>query len=138
MAVNPLAEAAASVGDRWTLQVVAALLGGPKRFNELAEEVEGIAPTVLSQRLKHLEREGVIVVTPYTHRPPRFSYDLTASGRELAGVVRLLTQWGATHGGTHADVLHHQACGTPLEARWYCETCEQPVDPAKEEELSYL
>lgn len=139
MAVNPLAEAAASVGDRWTLQVVAALLEGAKRFNELAEEVEGIAPTVLSQRLKHLEREGVVVATPYTTRPPRLSYALSASGKELAGALRLLTQWGANHAGGNAEALHHTACGSELEATWFCPTCDVAVAaPTEEEELSYL
>ena len=47
---SPLADALARVGDRWTLLVVAALLDGPKRFNELQEELEGIAPNVLSSR----------------------------------------------------------------------------------------
>ena len=136
MTVNPLADAAASVGDRWTLQVIAALLDGPRRFNELAEDVEGIAPTVLSQRLKHLEKEGVVVATPYTRRPPRLSYDLSASGRELAGALRLLTQWGASR--TDTDMLH-QACGTPVEARWFCPTCGEAVtDPTAEEQLAYL
>jgi DNA-binding HxlR family transcriptional regulator len=139
MAVNPLAEAAASVGDRWTLQVIAALLDRPKRFNELADDVEGIAPTVLSQRLKHLEKEGVVVATPYTRRPPRLSYDLSASGKELAGALRLLTQWGAARAGDDAAVLHHQLCGTPLEAHWFCQMCKLPVDdPTATDELSYL
>jgi DNA-binding HxlR family transcriptional regulator len=139
MTVNPLADAAASVGDRWTLQVIADLLEGPKRFNELAEHVEGIAPTVLSQRLKHLEKDGVVVATPYTRRPPRFSYDLSASGKELAGALRLLTQWGAARSGGDGPLLHHQVCGTPLEAHWVCPTCNLPVDdPTGADELSYL
>ena len=139
MTVNPLADAAASVGDRWTLQVIAALLDGPKRFNELADHVEGIAPTVLSQRLKHLEKEEVVVATPYTRRPPRFSYDLTANGQELAGALRLLTQWGAARAGGEAPLLHHQPCGTALEARWVCPLCNLPVDdPTTTDELSYL
>ena len=45
---SPLADALERVGDRWTLLLVAALLDGPKRFNELQEELEGIAPNVLS------------------------------------------------------------------------------------------
>ena len=75
---------------------VAALLGvgqvsdlmsveGPRRFNDLLEDLDGLAPNVLSKRLRHLEDEGVIVATPYSERPPRFDYRLTASGAELAG-----------------------------------------------------
>ncbi|HLN16833.1 MAG TPA: helix-turn-helix domain-containing protein [Acidimicrobiales bacterium] len=116
------------IGDRWSLLVVSALLDEPRRFNELAEALPGIASNVLSQRLKSLEREGLVVARPYTDRPPRFAYSLTTSGRELAGAVRLLTQWGAEHGGSPVETPGHAACGTPLEARWYCPTCERVVD----------
>ena len=126
-AASPLDEAVARVGDRWTLLIVQALLGGPRRFNDLAAALPGIAPTVLSQRLKHLEREAVVVSQPYSRRPLRFAYELTASGRELAGALRLLAQWGAERSG-EGDGLRHVACGTPLEARWYCPTCALPVD----------
>ena len=111
------------IGDRWSLLVVGALLGGPLRFNELQESLEGIATNVLSQRLKHLEGLGLVVASPYSERPPRFSYGLTASGRELAGAVLLLTRWGAEQAGVGGDGPAHAECGTPLEARWYCPTC---------------
>ena len=55
---SPLAEALATVGDRWTLLVVEALLGGPQRFNDLLGQIPGIAPNILSERLKRLEPEG--------------------------------------------------------------------------------
>jgi len=55
---SPLAEALARVGDRWTLLVVEALLGGPQRFNDLLGQIPGIAANILSERLKRLEREG--------------------------------------------------------------------------------
>jgi DNA-binding HxlR family transcriptional regulator len=127
-AASALDEAVARVGDRWTLLLVQALLGGPRRFNELLEALPGIAPNVLSQRLKHLEREMVVVSQPYSRRPPRFAYELTASGRELAGALRLLAQWGADRSGApDPEGLRHLTCGTPLEARWYCPTCALPV-----------
>lgn len=124
-----LAEAVRRVGDRWALLIVAALLDGPGRFNDLIGSVGGIAPNVLSQRLRHLEHEGVVVATPYSRRPPRFVYELTAAGQELAGALRLLAQWGASRG---AEPLRHATCGTPVEARWYCPTCEQVVDEGHE------
>ena len=52
---SPLAEALARVGDRWTLLVVEALLGGPQRFNDLLGQIPGIAANILSERLKRLE-----------------------------------------------------------------------------------
>jgi DNA-binding HxlR family transcriptional regulator len=126
---SPLADALARVGDRWTLLVVAALLDGEKRFNELQEELDGIAPNVLSARLKLLAEQVLIVSRPYSERPPRFVYELTESGRELAGALRLLADWGART-AADAEPLRHAACGTALEARWWCPDCEQVVDDA--------
>jgi DNA-binding HxlR family transcriptional regulator len=123
---SPLADALSRVGDRWTLLVVDALLDGPRRFNDLQGDVEGIAPNILTQRLRHLEREALVVAQPYSERPPRFVYELTGAGRELAGALRLLSDWGARH-GDDTEPLRHADCGTPLEARWYCPACEVAV-----------
>ena len=124
---SPLAEALARVGDRWTLLVVEALLPGPRRFNDLLSQIPGIAANILSDRLKRLERDGLLVARPYSQRPPRAAYQLTAEGTELAGALRLLAQWGSRH-TDQADSPRHLACGTPIEARWYCPTCDQLVD----------
>ena len=59
------------IGERWALLVVDALLEGPKRFSDLEETVPGIASNILSQRLKHLEREALLVARPYQKRPVR-------------------------------------------------------------------
>jgi DNA-binding HxlR family transcriptional regulator len=131
-----LAEALASVGDRWTLLVVAALLEGPKRFGDLQQELAGIAPNVLTQRLRQLERDALVVARPYSRRPPRFVYELTATGRELTDVVRLLAGWGARSSGTNV-APRHSACGTPMEVRWWCPTCEQVVSDDEGEELHF-
>jgi DNA-binding HxlR family transcriptional regulator len=124
---SPLAEALGRVGDRWTLLVVEALLAGPRRFNDLLGQIPGIAANILSDRLKRLEREALLVARPYSERPPRATYQLTAEGRELAGALRLLAHWGASHVDP-ADAPRHPACGTPVEARWYCPTCDALVD----------
>jgi DNA-binding HxlR family transcriptional regulator len=125
---SPLADALARVGDRWTLLLVAALLESEKRFNELQDELDGIAPNVLSARLKLLGEQALVVSRPYSERPPRFVYELTESGRELAGALRLLADWGARSGA--GEPLRHTACGTALEARWWCPNCEAIVDDA--------
>jgi DNA-binding HxlR family transcriptional regulator len=129
--MEPLAWAAERVGDRWTLLIVHALLRRPLRFGELAEALPGIATNVLSQRLKRLETDGLVLSSAYSARPPRFSYELTQAGRELGGVLALLAQWGAVAGG--GEGVRHSACGTPLEARWWCPTCDHPVDEPDDE-----
>src|SRR3954465_12243842 len=99
VSATPLEDALARVGDRWTLLVVAALLEGEKGFNELQEELGGVAPKVLRGRLKLLAEQALVVARPYSERPPRFVYELTESGRELAGALRLLADWGARAAG---------------------------------------
>ena len=126
------------IGDRWSLLVVNALLGGPLRFNQLQETLGGIATNVLSQRLKSLEQLGVVVATPYSERPPRYAYGLTAPGQELAGAVRLLTRWGADQAGELAEGPVHLECGTPLEARWYCPTCSRMLADDEREDPGFI
>jgi DNA-binding HxlR family transcriptional regulator len=134
--VSPLAAALDSVGDRWTLLLVEALLDGPRRFGDLQEDLGGIASNVLSQRLRRLEGEGLVLAQPYSERPPRYVYELTAAGRELAGALRLLADWGARHRES-ADPPRHAACGTPVEARWWCPTCERAVEDEEAGDLHY-
>lgn len=136
-ASSPLDAALARVGDRWALLLVDAMLGGPRRFSELSDSLSGIASNVLSHRLKMLERAGVVVATPYSERPPRMAYELSAAGRELAGALRLLAQWGA-RGAGEEDLLRHAACGTTVEARWYCPACDEAVDDDDAADLHYL
>jgi DNA-binding HxlR family transcriptional regulator len=124
---SPLAEALVRVGDRWTLLVVEALLPAPRRFNELLTLIPGIAANILSERLKRLERDGLLIARPYSERPPRAAYQLTAEGAELAGALLLLAHWGTRHTDS-ADPPRHLTCGTPIQARWYCPTCDQLVD----------
>lgn len=138
--------ALAQVGDRWSLLVVEALLDGPRRFGQLEAALPGIATNVLSQRLKALERLGLVVASRYSTRPPRFEYALTAPGRELAGVVNLLAHWGTGRGGVadgetagEADgVPVHGRCGTPLDPRWYCPTCGEVVTPGSDDGPGYI
>ena len=134
--LSPLAEALDSVGDRWTLLIVAALLEAPRRFGDLQRRLAGIAPNVLSHRLRHLEDQGIVLAEPYSERPPRFVYALTAAGRDLAAALRQLADWGARH-REGADPARHAACGTTLEATWYCPTCERPVGEEEAADLHF-
>ena len=130
---SPLEAALDRVGDRWSLLVVEALLDRPRRFGELGEALPGIAPNILTDRLRRLERSGIVRSTPYQQRPTRLAYDLTADGRDLASALRLLADWGSRR-SADAEPIRHDACGTPLEARWYCPTCAIAVEAHDAEE----
>ena len=131
-----LDSAMARVGDRWTLLVIEALLDGPRRFTDLHGAIPGVATNVLAARLRRLEADGLIAAVPYSTRPPRLAYQVTAAARELAGAVRLLAHWGGDATGEGGP--HHQACGTALEARWYCPTCERITDRADDDGVRWV
>ncbi len=126
-APTPLEAALERVGDRWSLLLVEALLDGARRFNELADALPAIAPNILADRLRRLERERILVATPYQQRPPRMAYGLTTDGRDLASALRLLADWGARR-SERSDPIHHDRCGTPIETRWWCPTCSVNLD----------
>jgi DNA-binding HxlR family transcriptional regulator len=134
---SALVDAVERVGDRWTLLLVDVLLRGPQRFGELSEQIDGIAPNVLTARLRQLEEDGVVRATPYSRRPLRVEYELTDAGRELAGALSLLATWGGRRGGD-ATGPEHLACGTALETRLWCPTCDVAVDDPGHDELEHL
>lgn len=119
-----LRDALDQVGDRWSLLLVQALLDGPLRWRDLMARTPGIASNVLADRLRRLGRAGIVASSPYSRRPPRMTYELTEDGRALAGVLRLLAAWG----GEEPSAAPHQACGTPLEVRWFCPTCNLALE----------
>src|SRR5262245_35455646 len=97
------------IGRRWTGAILRVLLGGPTRFSEIAAAVPGLSDRLLSERLKELEAEGIVVRTVYPETPVRVEYALTEKGRDLEGVVTAVSTWadtwarvplpdGATHG----------------------------------------
>src|SRR5215472_5612068 len=98
----------------------------------MAESGHGSSPLAealgrVGDRWTLLVREALLVARPYSERPPRAAYQLTAEGRELAGALRLLAHWGASHADP-ADAPRHILCGTPIEVRWYCPTCDCLVE----------
>ncbi|HVB14740.1 MAG TPA: helix-turn-helix domain-containing protein [Candidatus Dormibacteraeota bacterium] len=123
-----LATALDRVGDRWALLLVESLLGGPRRYSDLKRDLPTIASNVLSERLRRLELAGVVESQRYSARPPRAEYRLTAAGRGLAAVIDALDRWGGRDG---APGPIHPRCGTPMEPRFYCPTCDELVVPGE-------
>ena len=102
----PVAKTLEVVGDRWTLLVVRDLLGGARRFRDLQAGLPGLAPNILSERLKLMEEHGLVSRRFYSDHPPRAEYELTAKGRELGTVVGALASWGTRHVDTGARLVH--------------------------------
>jgi len=90
------------IGDKWSLLVIGTLHGGPLRFGELQQAVDGISQRMLTLTLRHLERDGLATRTAYAEVPPRVEYELTGLGRTLIPAVQALADW-ATHNHRRID-----------------------------------
>lgn len=121
----PVAATLDIVGDRWTLLVVRDLLRGRTRFSELRKSVEGITSSILSDRLKVLEREDLVSRRFYSDHPPRAEYFLTSKGHALGVVVGALSAWGERH-TEHDLALVDNACGHGVDVVYRCSECGHP------------
>ena len=125
----PVARSLDIVGDRWTLLIVRDLLTlGPRKYVELSQSLQGIAPNVLSDRLKLLEAHGIIEREFYEDHPPRARYKLTRKGGDLRTVLLAFSQWGNKHLYDGVGVVH-AACGHDVKLVTTCEHCGEPVAP---------
>jgi DNA-binding HxlR family transcriptional regulator len=123
----PVARSLEFLGERWTLLLIRDLLAGPRKFQDFSASLHGVAPTVLSHRLKVLETHGIVSRRLYSEHPPRAEYTLTDRGLELRPVVRALGIWGARHLDDAKWTFVHEACGANVESAYYCPDCDALV-----------
>jgi DNA-binding HxlR family transcriptional regulator len=94
----PIASAVDIIFSRWTTPILWHLnAGGRQRFNDLRDLVDGITAKVLTQRLRQLERDGLVLRTMHAEIPPRVEYEITDLGRSLAPVFASLVSWSDGH-----------------------------------------
>jgi DNA-binding HxlR family transcriptional regulator len=84
------------------LFILRELLGGKRRFGELRRNITGISQKVLTDNLRSMERDGLLLRTVYPEVPPRVEYELTGMGESLQSVMREMEDWGNSY-------LHAQA-----------------------------
>ncbi len=86
------------IADKWTVMMMSLLSDGvPHRFSDLRRNVEGISQKMLTQTLRELERDGLVVRTLYPEIPPRVEYALTPLGVTLCGPISQLGEWACAH-----------------------------------------
>ena len=93
----PVARTLDILGDRWTMLVVRDLFLGQSKFSDMLESLEGISPNLLADRLKRLERQGIVERVFYSDHPPRAEYLLTEKGIELGPVIQAMAEWGINY-----------------------------------------
>lgn len=85
------------IADKWTVLVLGLLALETKRFSLLQREIGGISQKMLTQTLRGLERDGLVLRTMYPEVPPRVEYSITPLGQTLVGLLAELRQWSETH-----------------------------------------
>ncbi|MBE3560049.1 MAG: helix-turn-helix transcriptional regulator [Ktedonobacteraceae bacterium] len=90
----PVARTARIISGKWTILIIRDLASGIKRFNQLERSLQGISPKTLSERLRSLEEEGIVVRQTFAEVPPRVEYSLTEKGHDLVYVIESMRQFG--------------------------------------------
>ena len=85
------------IGDKWTGLVIIALSDETLRFTQLRGRIGGVAPKVLTQTLRALERDGLVKRRVYAEVPPRVEYSLTRLGRSLREPIEAVQRWAESH-----------------------------------------
>ena len=93
----PMRELLDRIGDTWTLLIVLNLGAGKQRFSELRRRVNGISQRMLTQTLRHLERDGMLTRTVFPTNPPSVEYELTDLGFSMLDAIRALIEWTAAN-----------------------------------------
>jgi DNA-binding HxlR family transcriptional regulator len=83
------------IGGRWKVPIVWHLFRGTMRFSELRRALPGVTQKMLTQQLRELESDGIVVRKVYAQVPPKVEYSLTARGASLRPVVDAMCGWGA-------------------------------------------
>jgi len=88
----------AMIGGRWKIPILFHLLGGRKRFTELARALNGVTQKMLTQQLREMQRNGLVERKVFAQVPPKVEYSLTNLGVSLRPVVDAMCRWGEEHG----------------------------------------
>ena len=90
----PVATTVELIGNKWKLLILRDLMGGTRRFGKLRASVSGISQKVLTQNLRDMESDGLVLRKVYAEVPPRVEYSLTPTGHSLLPVIEVMAQWG--------------------------------------------
>ena len=97
MPTCPVATTVALIGSKWKLLIIRNLLMRPWRFNELKKNLEGISQKVLTDSLRSMEEDGIIIRTVYPEVPPRVEYRLSELGESMRPIIDAMEKWGKSY-----------------------------------------
>jgi DNA-binding HxlR family transcriptional regulator len=90
----PVATTVSLIGNKWKLLIIRNLLNGKARFGDLKDGIDGISKKVLTDNLKSMVDDGIIIRTAYNEIPPRVEYELSDLGNSLRPIIDSMKTWG--------------------------------------------
>ncbi|MDE5576987.1 MAG: helix-turn-helix transcriptional regulator [Oscillospiraceae bacterium] len=93
----PVATTVQLIGSKWKLLIIRNLMERPWRFNELKNDLDGISQKVLSDSLRSMEDDGIIVRNVYPEVPPKVEYSLTELGHSMRPILDSMAAWGTEY-----------------------------------------
>jgi len=93
----PVATTVQLIGNKWKLLILRNLLARPWRFNELRKSLDGISQKVLTESLRSMESDGIVIRTVYAEVPPRVEYSLSELGETLRPILDAMQTWGTDY-----------------------------------------
>ena len=97
MPACPVATTVALIGSKWKLLIIRNLRQRPWRFNELKKDLSGISQKVLTDSLRSLEDDGIVIRTVYPEVPPRVEYSLSDLGESMRPIIGVMERWGLAY-----------------------------------------
>ena len=90
----PVETAMLLIGSKWKLLIIRDILSGPKRFGELRKSLKGVSQKVLTDCLREMERDGLLIRTVFAEVPPRVEYSLSELGETMRPILNAMEAWG--------------------------------------------
>ena len=97
MPACPVATTVQLIGSKWKLLITRNLLTRPWRFNELKNDLEGVSQKVLTDSLRAMEKDGIVIRTVYPEVPPRVEYSLSDLGESMRPILDSMEAWGKSY-----------------------------------------
>ncbi len=93
----PVATTVSLIGSKWKLLIMRNLLARPWRFNELQKSIDGISQKALTEALRSMVADGIVIRKACPEVPPRVEYSLTELGESMRPIIKAMENWGTAY-----------------------------------------
>ena len=115
------------IGDRWSMLILWSCICGRQTYKELQDELTGIPTNLLSERLKSLEKDGLLQSERYMEHPPRYRYRPTPKGEALRDLFNCMILWAQRYLPECSHRLAHESCSGEIDLCYRCGQCGREI-----------